>query len=145
MKNILCLFSIILLTCNLSCSQTFSSDKEGKIAANIEFEETVHDYGTIEKGSNGEIKFVFTNKGDSALVLSNVRSSCGCTVPQWPRKPIAKGEQAAIKVRYNTNIVGNFSKSITVYSNSKNSPIVLRIKGTVTNPSAAQSAEKTKK
>lgn len=98
----------------------------------IKFESTVHDYGTIEQGSDGSCLFVFTNMGKTPLVLSNVRASCGCTVPTWPREPVLPGKEASIKVVYNTNLVGNFSKSITVSSNAKNSEVMLNIKGNVT-------------
>jgi hypothetical protein len=97
----------------------------------ISFEKTVNDYGTIEQGSDGGAEFVFTNLGKTPLVLSNVRASCGCTVPTWPKEPILPGAKSSIKVVYNTNLVGNFHKSITVNSNAKNSEVVLSIKGNV--------------
>lgn len=97
----------------------------------IKFVSTIHDYGTIEKGSDGSCNFVFTNTGQTPLVLSNVRASCGCTVPTWPREPILPGKEGSIKVVYNTNLVGNFNKSISVSSNAKNKEVVLNIKGNV--------------
>jgi len=98
----------------------------------IQFASLVHDYGTIVQGSDGGCEFKFENKGKTPLVLSNVRASCGCTVPTWPREPILPGSSGVIKVMYNTNSVGNFNKSITVDSNAKNSSVVLQIKGNVT-------------
>jgi hypothetical protein len=98
----------------------------------IVFDKTVHDYGTIEKASDGTSIFTFTNKGQKPLVLSNVRASCGCTVPEWPKQPVAPGESGEIKVKYNTNIAGNFNKSITVSSNAVNSTVTLRVRGNVT-------------
>lgn len=98
----------------------------------IKFVSTVHDYGTIEQGSDGSCNFVFTNMGKTPLVLSNVRASCGCTVPTWPREPILPGKEGSIKVVYNTNLVGSFNKSISVNSNAKNNEVILNIKGTVT-------------
>lgn len=97
----------------------------------ITFESTVHDYGTIEQGSDGTYEFKFTNDGKSPLILSNVRSSCGCTVPSWTKEPVAPGKEGSIKVVYNTQNVGNFSKTVTVSSNAKNSQVVLQIKGSV--------------
>jgi hypothetical protein len=102
----------------------------------IKFEKTVHDYGNIMKGDNGSCEFKFTNIGKTNLILTNVRSSCGCTVSQWPREPIAPGESSAITVRYNTQRVGVISKSVTVESNAINNQVVLRIKGNVANPPA---------
>ncbi|GAB6278969.1 MAG TPA: DUF1573 domain-containing protein [Bacteroidales bacterium] len=91
----------------------------------------VWDYGTIYKDSNGDSYFRFTNTGKEPLVLSEVRSSCGCTVPRWPREPILPGKSDTIKVRYATNRLGVINKTITVMSNAVNNPVILRIKGNV--------------
>ena len=98
-------------------------------SAVISFTETLHDYGTINKGSEGTYVFTFKNTGNIPLVLTNVRSSCGCTTPSWPKEPIAPGATGEIKVKYNTNSVGGFQKTITVFSNAKTE--VLTIKGSV--------------
>ena len=98
----------------------------------IVFENTTHDYGTIVQGSNGNCEFKFVNKGKAPIVLNNVKASCGCTTPEWTRTPVAPGENGIIKVTYNTNNTGAFSKSVTVNSNAKNSTVVLIIKGNVT-------------
>jgi hypothetical protein len=97
----------------------------------IAFTETIHDYGTIALKGDGSCEFKFTNKGNSPLILSNVAASCGCTVPSWTREPVLPGNEGSIKVTYNTAIAGNFTKSITVTSNAKNSPVILVIKGVV--------------
>ncbi len=97
----------------------------------ISFEKTVNDYGTIQQGSDGTCEFKFTNPGKTPLILQNVTASCGCTVPSWTREPVEPGKQGVISVKYNTNLVGTFNKSVTVISNAKNSPVVLTIKGTV--------------
>jgi len=98
----------------------------------ISFEETTHDYGTIKYKSDGTCEFTFENTGGEPLLLTKVRAACGCTVPEtWPKDPIKPGETESIKVKYNTRIKGNFTKSIRVYSNAKNSPTRLIIKGKV--------------
>lgn len=97
----------------------------------IIFEKLVHDYGTITQGADGNCEFVFTNKGEKPIILSNVRASCGCTAPTWPREPILPGQQGVIKVGYNTLIVGGFSKVISVTSNAANSNVTLTVKGNV--------------
>lgn len=100
--------------------------------ANIAFESNVHDYGKITQGSDGLCTFTFTNTGDKDLVITNVDSSCGCTIPSKPKEPIAPGETGTIKVKYNTSIVGPIRKIVTVYSNAKEKPTyTLRIKGRV--------------
>lgn len=97
----------------------------------IKFEITEYDFGTIAYDGNGSCEFKFTNTGNAPLVLSNVRSSCGCTVPQWPREPIAPGQSSSISVKYDTKRVGSFTKAITVSSNTKTPEIRLQIKGVV--------------
>ena len=98
----------------------------------IIFTTTTHDYGTIVQGADGACSFTFINKGKTPVVLNDVKASCGCTVPEWTRTPVAPKEKGTIKVTYNTNNVGSFTKSITVNSSAINSPLVLTIKGLVT-------------
>lgn len=100
-------------------------------APEISFDKLVHDYGIIFQYGDGKCEFNFTNTGKEPLVLTNVRSSCGCTVPKWPRRPVLPGKSSVIKVKYATNRMGRFHKSITVYSNAKTSPVVLKIIGKV--------------
>ncbi|MBN3034815.1 MAG: DUF1573 domain-containing protein [Bacteroidales bacterium] len=100
-------------------------------APDIVFEKVEHDYGTIYQNDDGSCEFSFTNKGKEPLILSNVRSSCGCTVPEWPRQPILPGESEVIKVRYDTKRIGIINKTVTVMSNAKTASVVLKIKGSV--------------
>ena len=103
-----------------------------KSSPQIEFEATTIDYGTIERGSDGERIFSFKNMGNADLVITNVKSSCGCTIPKKPEGPIAPGESSQIVVRYDTKRVGPFRKTITVSTNQENNPIIaLKLKGTV--------------
>ncbi len=114
----------------ISCSQT-SGTTENISGAGIQFETTEHDFGTIPEKGDGTFSFAFKNTGKEPLILNNVRSSCGCTVPEWPKEPIKKGGKGTIKVSYNTRITGSFSKKITVYSNAGGDPVILLIKGKV--------------
>ncbi|MFH1298101.1 MAG: DUF1573 domain-containing protein [Bacteroidota bacterium] len=100
-------------------------------APEITFEKTVHDYGTILKGSNGTCEFQFTNTGKEPLILSKPVSSCGCTVPTWPQEPILPGKSDVIRVTYNTNNIGPINKTVTVYSNAPSNKVMLSIKGQV--------------
>jgi hypothetical protein len=99
--------------------------------AKIEFKQSEINYGKIAKGSDGVRVFEFTNTGDKPLVIEDVKSSCGCTVPEKPTGPIAPGESSTIKVKYDTNRVGPIRKTITVYSNAENKVTPLKIKGEV--------------
>lgn len=100
-------------------------------AQEFKFESETINYGKINKGANGERTFVFTNIGDEPLVIKKVQSSCGCTIPKKPEKPIMPGQKGEIKVSYDTKRVGGFSKSITIYSNAKNARKIIRIRGIV--------------
>ena len=97
----------------------------------FKFETETIDYGKIAKGSKGERTFVFTNVGDAPLIITNIQSSCGCTIPEKPKDPIMPGEKGKIKVSYDTNRPGGFSKMITIFSNAKNARKVIKIKGFV--------------
>ena len=97
----------------------------------FKFETETIDYGKIAKGSKGERTFVFTNVGDAPLIITNIQSSCGCTIPEKPKDPIMPGEKGKIKVSYDTNRPGGFSKIITIFSNAKNARKVIKIKGFV--------------
>ena len=130
MKKFFSILSVVLLATAMSCSQSNNaSDKKG--AAEITFAETEFDFGTIEQGSDAAHVFGFKNTGKEALVVSNVQTSCGCTIPIWTREPVKKKKAGEIKVKYNTHAVGTFVKTITVYSNASNSPVTLKIKGIV--------------
>lgn len=108
----------------------------------ITFNKLVHDYGAINVNGNGDCEFEFTNTGKEPLVLTNVRSSCGCTVPSWPREPVLPGKTGVINVRYNTSRAGMINKTVSVYSNASNSPITLQIKGSVVAPPPEMVPEK---
>lgn len=100
-------------------------------APEISFDKTQHDYGKILQNGDGNCEFKFTNTGKEPLILSNVRSSCGCTVPQWPKQPVLPGESESIKVKYDTKRVGVINKTVTVNSNAKTPNVTLKIVGNV--------------
>ena len=119
----------------------FSQNKK----AIITFEKTVIDYGTIDKGANGVRDFIFTNTGDAPLIISNVKSTCGCTIPKKPEKPILPGETDKIQVKYDTKRVGFIRKSISVSSNASNPNVILKITGQVIADNNKTGLEKKKK
>ena len=100
----------------------------------IEFKEETINYGTVTKGEDsGKRVFEFTNTGNEPLLISDAKSSCGCTVPSYPKEPIAPGATGTIEVQYNMN-PGPISKTITITTNAinkENGMIALRIKGNV--------------
>lgn len=127
------LFLSILLAIAVVFSANAQSQKAASTQAEITFTELEHDYGEVVKGGDGMCEFIYKNTGKAPLMLTNVRSSCGCTIPSWSKEPLMPGKTAKIKVKYNTNNVGNINKSITVESNASNGRVVLKIKGKVIN------------
>lgn len=97
----------------------------------FKFETETIDYGKVSQNTNGERIFVFKNIGTQPLIITNIQSSCGCTVPKKPEKPIMPGENGEIKVSYDTKRLGGFSKQITIVSNAVEPRKVIRIKGIV--------------
>lgn len=90
------------------------------------------DYGTIAHNADGKREFVFTNNGNKPLIITNTQGSCGCTVPTSPKEPIAPGAKGVIGVKYATDRVGPFTKTVTVTSNATGQPTtLLTIKGTI--------------
>ena len=98
MKNIVIALSLMIFAFSGVMAQP--AEEENPNAPKIEFVKLVHDYGTIYKNGDGNCEFEFTNTGKEPLILTNVKSSCGCTVPKWPRQPILPGKTDVIKVKY---------------------------------------------
>lgn len=108
--------------------------------AGMVFVTEVIDYGTVAHNADGKREFVFTNNGNKPLIITNTQGSCGCTVPTTPKEPIAPGAKGIIGVKYATDRVGAFTKTVTVTSNAEGQPTkVLTIKGTVLGDDAPKS------
>ncbi len=90
-----------------------------------------HDFGSIVYGANGKVDFTYTNKGTKPLIIKDVQSSCGCTVPTWTKEPVEPGKTGTITIVYNTTLPGAFSKTVVVTSNANNSPVRIEIRGKV--------------
>ncbi|AEW84995.1 DUF1573 domain-containing protein [Flavobacterium columnare NBRC 100251 = ATCC 23463] len=124
MKRIL-FFTILVL---------FSFSLQAQSGAKIEFKTHEIDYGTISKSTDNGIRFFeFTNTGDAPLIIKNVQSTCGCTIPSFSKEAVGPGQSGKIEVKYNMN-PGPIRKSIMVESNAintENGLTPLKIKGTV--------------
>lgn len=113
-------------------SATPQTQQENPNAPQIVFDHEEWDFGEVPEGPKVSHDFWFTNKGKEPLVLYNVRASCGCTTPYWPREPIPPGERAKITVEYNTaGRPGPFTKTVVINSNAATPTKVIRIKGVV--------------
>lgn len=131
MKKLTSLFAILLFAASFVSAQEiqFSLYKAGdyknaadadKAGANLSQTGTPSewDYGKIKHASTGVRFFKFTNTGAAPLVITNAQGSCGCTVPTWPKEPIMPGQSEYIKVSYDTQRTGQFTKSVTLTTNA---------------------------
>ncbi len=103
-------------------------------SAEISFEKTQHDFGTVTQNEPTVFDFKLTNTGNTPLIISEVKRVCGCTTPKWPKEPIQPGESEVIQVKYDSRRVGPFNKEIKVISNANTAHVPLRIKGTIVVP-----------
>jgi len=122
------------LSTDLVTSPKSATQTSNKQAA-IKFDKEEHDFGTLLQGEVVSYSFHFTNTGNMPLIISEVGSSCGCTVGDYPREPIAPGKTGDIKVTYNSAGHHGFqSRILTVMSNTNPAKTTLRIKGKVQTP-----------
>jgi len=105
----------------------------------ITFAEKEFDFGTIDQGTKVEHVFKFTNTGDAPLVIVDAKSSCGCTVPTYPKTPVAPGDTAEMLVKFNGSGKNQVSKTVTITANTATGKETLKIKAFV-NPKAGTPA-----
>ncbi|MFN8257688.1 MAG: DUF1573 domain-containing protein [Bacteroidales bacterium] len=133
MKKLFLFFAVLnigVASCAQDNNQGVNATKDEN-AAEMIFNETDHNFGVIQHKGNGTFEFVFKNTGKEPLIIKNVTTSCGCTVPSWDKDPIAPKKTGKIVVKYDTERIGPFIKSIKVFSNAKNSPVEIMIRGEV--------------
>jgi hypothetical protein len=125
-KLVCCMVIYVALTM-LACKQI---DKPQPLTT-IEFEKVEFDMGMLENKKSKAVDIGFVNNGNEPLVIHRVEASCGCTVPQWPPKPIAPSKKGRIGVTYDAEFPGMFRKEIIVHYNGVNLPDTLVIRGEV--------------
>ena len=124
----LALLVLVIISWN-SCQKGSGKNSGGD--AGIAFDTINHNFGKIPFSGEAEFEFIFTNSGKAPLIVTHVKSTCGCTIPEWSREPVNAGKKGAIRVSYDTHRVGAFTKSIYVYSNAGNGAQRLTITGKV--------------
>lgn len=129
MKKYLLIVLIITISI-VGCAQSGNNNKSGDKPEMI-FKKAEHNFGIIEYDGDGTHEFVFKNTSKLPLIITKVNSSCGCTTPEWSKEPVKPKKKGKIMVKFDTKRVGSFVKSVTVYSNAKNSPVRLVIRGEV--------------
>jgi hypothetical protein len=121
-----------------TASQIINNEEQEPLGplTKIKFQNDTYDYGKVMEGKLVEHDYVFTNDGNEPLILKNVKASCGCTIPSWPREPIAPGESGKIHAAFDSSgrgAVGGAvqSKTITVTGNFEGGTVQLTLKGLV--------------
>ncbi len=123
---------LVIIAITLVSNSSFAQNEaSNETIGSFTFEKEIIDYGTIQQNDNGLKTFKFTNSGNAPIVISKVKTTCGCTVPYYSKKAILPGESSMINIKYATNRIGKFSKSITVLSNADEPQKRLQIKGNV--------------
>ncbi len=126
MKKILTLCAVIIGFVAFTAMQTDNK-------AEFKFEKETHDFGKIPQGTPVSVDFKFTNTGEEPLIISNVESTCGCTVPKYTNTPVLKGQTGIITVTFNAaSVQPSFAKAVTIKSNARTPIKLLYIKGEVT-------------
>lgn len=118
-------------------TQPLAPEVKPEEAATIEFKENVFDFGTLTAGEKASHVFKFKNTSNNPLIISNAQGSCGCTVPKWPREPIAPGGEGEIQVEFDSKgKSGPQAQSVTLTANTLPGQTRLDIKAEVINPDA---------
>lgn len=156
MKNLLFILALFAFTGSAVFAQSdmmkngasYILDENGNLVETtkpiLNFEKETHDFGEIPEGPQATFEFKFTNDGKEDLIISDVKASCGCTTPVWPRDPVKPGETAVIAATYSTSKrLGPFNKAITITSNAHEPTKRLYIKGNVLQGEVAPKDETT--
>ena len=149
MKKIIALAMLVVLGVTTSNAQETSKKLKAtntKVStakvngAGMVFVTETIDYGNVAYNSDGRREFVFTNNGNKPLIITNAQGSCGCTVPTYPKEPIAPGAKGVIGVKYDTSRAGQaFTKTVTLTTNAVVPSKTLTIKGNVLAADASKS------
>ena len=114
---------------NVASTETVTASEN---AAVMSFKETEYDFGTIKQGKVVDHTFTFTNTGKTPLVIESASASCGCTVPEWTKTPVAPGEQGEVKVQFNSaGKNGQQAPMVTIRANTEPNIVRVSMKGTV--------------
>jgi hypothetical protein len=121
-----------MVSCGDKKGSEGTSEFSDKMPVMALVDSATYDFGTIKEGEIVEKKFTFRNKGQFPLIINNVTASCGCTIPEWPREPIAPDAESSIVVRFNSKgKPGPQVKTVTVFANTEPAISELRLQGLV--------------
>lgn len=116
-------------------SATENNAEQNQDMPKMVFTEEVYDFGTISQGEKVSYSYKFKNEGTADLVITSAKGSCGCTVPSWPKEPIAPGDEGTIDVVFDSNgKKGQQHKKVTIVANTMPATNVIALKGEVNAP-----------
>jgi len=131
----------LIILCAVVLGFTFAASAQDNQKPEFKFNEEKHDFGKIPQGKPVTTIFEFTNVGEQPLILANVQPSCGCTIAEFTKTPVKKGEKGSIKITYNAAVIAPFNKPITITSNAATPTKIINIVGEVVAAPAATSSK----
>lgn len=129
----------LILMCAVVLGFAFNASAQTDNKPEFKFNEEKHDFGKVAQGTPVTTVFTYTNVGVEPLILTEVKPTCGCTIADYTKTPVKKGESGKITITYNAAVVGPFTKTIVVTSNAKTPQKYLNIIGEVLAGKAAPS------
>lgn len=136
-----CFLSIQSISAQIAAPILYEDEIPKGPTTEITFDETEYDFGTVVSGEKVSQIFTFKNTGTEPLILINAKGSCGCTVPRWPKDPIAPGETASIEVSFNSkNKKGKRNQKVTITANTNPAQSFVYLKGEVITDENAEDA-----
>lgn len=127
----LCIMANGLIAQQLSLNTETEKSEAPKLFAIVQWDKDVHDFGQVAQNSPVSVDFNFTNTGNVPMLITEVKTSCGCTATNYPKAAIEPGATASITVNYNAKAAGSFNKTVMVYANTEEKVKKLQIKGMV--------------
>jgi hypothetical protein len=131
----------LIILCAVVLGFTFAASAQDNQKPEFKFNEEKHDFGKIPQGKPVTTMFEFTNVGEQPLILAAVQPSCGCTIAEFTKTPVKKGEKGSIKITYNAAVIAPFTKPITITSNAATPTKIISIIGEVVATGAATSSK----
>lgn len=120
-----------IILCAVVLGFTLTASAQDNTKPEFKFNEEKHDFGKIPQGTPVTTLFEYTNVGQEPLIVTQVQPSCGCTIADFTKTPVKKGEKGTIKITYNASVASPFNKSITITSNAATPTKIISIVGEV--------------
>lgn len=123
--------SLVIGTALMAKGQQVALQSAPEGIPSIRWEKTTIDLGKVKQNHPATVEFVFSNSGNGALVITEVKPSCSCTIPNYSKEPIPAGKKGNVKAEYNAKNLGSFHKTVTVFSNAGGGAETLTFQGEV--------------